>query len=438
MDTLYVKQALWQHKHWVAGACLVLLVGMLFRGGSAQQASSESRPPEKNTLAFVQMPDGLLERAVSAALGEESDHFNDTTFRDVTLGSPFDDDQRRTRALLVEPTLLTVPPHKMVSNAGRMEDTRVMVDEDSNRIVAIVAQYEGVRLQDVQADIIAKFGKTPQTVLEHKWRGMESLTVRYTFPQTIVRVIANMPDRGPTRVFIGVFDRPYVEKSLQAYGQSVAASCEWLKASREALAGGDFKKERAPELSGCEIREYSIDPVKFPHAEKPVFSFLFVDLEREKMVRAARDADKRFPGPESLSTAFDVAAVSSWPKTQRQQFVICPNASSRLRLPELKSLQACRYDATLQRSMVSDMLQEVASVVVQSYFEPQGDEITRITAGSRYWSPPDDTMPVERRIEQVMSCADGDRVEWTDRSGCEVRVTEKGAISLTHTKPRGL
>lgn len=395
-------------------------------------STASSAPPQ----SVIDNPDFLVQLAVKDALGTESEKFTETTFKGVTLGDPHTDEDRKSNAPPDAPHWLSVPPHQAVENNGRIESTRIFVESEGNRIVMVSTDYARTPFNDMLPDILQTFGKTPQEIVETKWMQgggpAKKLVLRYTFPKTLVRVIATgytapFP-HGATQVW--VYDRAFVEKSLLEYGRGIVEACKWLDGMRQLSEKGHIEVGDALPIEGCEIREWNNADGR---------TMLYVDTKRKQSMEAAfKSAQNGLPkglGQGGTLQPFDVALISS--NTRETLMVVCPDASTFMRPPELK-LVADHLDGTILSSPISDAVVTVTSGIVQVFFPPAGDHITTISrTNDTLWEPTLSEDEATRPI-QIRSRAGGDRLEWTDKDGWEVRVTNWGAVSLGRKKAGGL
>lgn len=442
---------------------LLRSVGTVIFGGSvaggAQQASTEGvsdrtrpkiptavpKPVDKisnkasTSLSDASQHDFAISNALAKAIRQESDHFTSDVFRGLKIGDRYADDPGKSNAAFESPFLLSVPPHRATEGPdGKPEETRAIVEKESGRIVGVSCLYEGSALADLIPDLIQQFGKTRQEVDVSRWQQSggpaQAETVKYTFPHAIVRVTGYAFSRPyPIRkTRITVVDRPFVEKWLAAHGQSVVQACLWLQRTRYISATGRIDQRNAVPLKGCEIRVFRSSDGE---------SLLYVDSKREAGVKQAMERIRKQAGAEhglGLGGAlqpFDVAYVNS--SERAKQLIVCPDASGAMRGPELKSFMEHLDGSIMTFPPLRDIVMTFTSSVVQEMLPPDGD-ISVVTQTSDWLREPDYDVAMDRRVLQITSRADGDRHEWTDREGWQVRVTERGAVSLMWKQGRGL
>lgn len=382
--------------------------------------------------------DFLVRTALVKALGEESQVFTSDTFKEIRLGDRHVDEPGKSNAPFDAPHWLSVSPHHVIETKGRLESTRVFVEKESNRVVMISVVYDPMSLEKLLPDVLETFGKTPQEILTHNWEqnrhAARSTTLRYTFPRTVVRIKA-IDYSGPipvSRTQIWVFDRAFIEKSLLAYGKSVIRACDWLRRMRDVAEEGRVEPRDAVPIKGCEIRDWDADDGQV---------LLYVDTSREGAVRSVRKAAKEERdfliglSRGGVLQPFDVALFAT--SSRGQQLVICPDASASMRVPELKSYHE-HLEGSILHSPITDIVATFTSSIVQELFPPEGENISIISQTNDTYRAPDEAEAIDRRKLQILSRASGDRDEWVDQNGWQVRVSERGAISLTRRKGGGL
>lgn len=390
-------------------------------------------------------PEVLVDLAIRRALGEESQKFEGKTFKGIELGDEHPEEAEG-NSFFEAPQWLSVAPHKPVEKNGRIESTRVFVEKESNRIVMISAEYDGTPIADIIPDLLEVFGRTPQESLKTEWierSGPAQETIlRYTFPKTVVRIVARDFTARRSLTQVWVFDRKFLEKSLLSYGKSVFRACKWLKGMRELADQDRIDARNALPIEGCEIRKWDDDKdlMDYRHFHgRNAQLLLYVDTKRKEYIdsvfKAAGDDFPQGLGRGGRLQPFDVAMVAS---TERAtQLIVCPDASTSMRPPELKSYVG-HLDGTILRSPISDVVNSVTSDFVQVFFPPVDGRISIVSrSDDTFWEPIVNENPYERSL-RIGSRAGGDRTEWTYLNGWEVRVTNWGAISLSKKKSRGL
>lgn len=388
-------------------------------------------------------PEVLVDLAIRRALGEESQMFAGKTFKGIKLGDE-NPEEAGGNSFFEAPHWLSVAPHKPVEKNGRIESTRVFVEKESNRIVMISAEYDRAPIADIIPDLLEAFGRTSQESLKNEWieRGgpAQETILRYTFPKTVVRIVARdftaPVRRSLTQVW--VFDREFLEKTLLSHGKSVFRACKWLRSMKELSDGDRIDTRNALPIEGCEIREWDGKELVDRYG-KNAQMLLYVDTKRKEYIdsvfKAAGDDFPKGLGRGGYLQPFDVAMFAS---TERAtQLIVCPDASTSMRPPELKSYVG-HLDGSLLRSPISDVANSVTSDVVEILFPAADGRISIISrSDDTFWEPIVNEDPFDRPL-RISSRANGDRKEWTYLNGWEVRVTNRGAISLSKKKSRGL
>jgi hypothetical protein len=391
------------------------------------------RPPE------VSQFDAAIRSAIAGSLGRESRHFEAKTFRGLQLGDQHEDEIGKCNAAFEAPHFLSVPPHKAIFGSdGKPEETRVIVEKANNRIVGVTCVYYDTSISELLPALLDIFGKTSQEIEVRQWQQgggpARADTIKYTFPHTIVRVSGFSYSRGsPSNLTrIAVFDRPFIEKCLLTHGESVIQSCLWLKQMRRLASAGQIDAKDSLPLKGCEIQAFRPEDGEI---------LLYVDTKREHDLKT-RVKSLENPREESgfgrggVLQPFDVALYAR--SSRGKQLIVCPDASGAMRVPELKMYSEHLDGSILTTPILRDLVLAFTSVIVQGVFPPEGDSIDVITQSSDTRWDPDFDVSVDTRVRQISSRANGDRHEWNDRDGWQVRVTERGAISLVWRQGRGL
>lgn len=406
-----------------------------FAGESDDAGSAPSvRPsPEQAQMSLS------IRRAIGFVLGEESTQFKSSTFRGLRLGDRHVDDPGKSNAPFESPHFLSVPPHKPVETPeGKTEDTRAMVERAGGRIVGISCLYEASSLSEMGPTLIETFGRTPQEIETQHWQHnggpAQADTIKYTFPHALVRVSGFEYSRPfpSVKTRITVFDRPFLEKCLMAHGQAVVQSCLWLQRMRRLVLEGQVDEKHAISLAGCDVRAVAADGYEV---------LLYVDSKRERAIKEAVENLRDTSTPSGLGLGgslqpFDVALYVN--SSNGTQLVVCPDASGSMRGPEVKLYSEHLNGSLLTSPMLRSLVQDFTSAIVQEMIPPVGENISQLVQTNDLFWEPDYDAPTGRRVQHVSSRADGNRHEWTDQEGWQVRVTERGAISLVRRQGRSL
>lgn len=358
--------------------------------------------------------------AINKALGPLDEGFRARSYRGITLGSDYSDLAPDTPEVLVDPDypfLLAVASNWEQGEDDRFTQRWAIVDAASNKVVGLkVSCLLGP--SDTLAGVQRDFGKTRQEIKQitldrGQYRNHWS-TLRYTFPSTIVCVefleTTGKFTNGATHIWI--FDRRYVEKSMRAYANALATCCLWMKKCRAASGKNGFAFGGIPPLAGIKL------DVDESHKWGRVF-----DTKQKELCERASDTKPNWNQP-----AWLIAAIGTF--TDGSVIVCDPGAPAQVRMGKLRGLMAEMGCYTLSETPACDLLQGVASVLMQEYFEPVGTQIRVIreeTPRMAYVDIDDDSAD---QVRSLFNHTLGIRYEWYDKEGWLIRVADTGVVSL--------
>jgi hypothetical protein len=381
--------------------------------------------------------DHQIDNAIKAALGEVSYAFSDCHFRGIRLCTPFKKIQKPNwpyPTSFNEPFLSKLPPPESEEDRKnpRRDNTQVAIDASTGRIVAVLASMSFTSIEDVQSELVAQFGKTPQTidqsVFDNSYEVCKTFVIKYTFPKTLVRVFAKTTFKSNSRypsssVAVWVVDRSYVEQSTAAFANSLITACQWMHKARDLFEPGlGIPAHIVPQLvdtqmikdekGGCAVW---IDPA----SEKEAGRIAAINEEEKR-------GFDRIPSVDRL-----VAGVGNY--DTETCIVVMPQSPSANGIPRLYTPRVNISPYTINVCM-PDMFREVASSIAQSQFPPRGETIAVIDPQKpnyqAHWSS---DQPISAQVRGAYQATLRKRYEWVDAEGWTVSVTSVG-IGLR--KPR--
>jgi hypothetical protein len=313
---------------------------------------------------------------------------------------------------------------------AREAEVSVLVASDTGTIVGVAASYPDP-LQEMVPDLVGVFGTTPQAPETFRvfYGGypVDVTRLKYTCPNTIVRIEEERVLQGSRGVSVLVLDKEYVLESLRCYANSVAVSCDWLKTAVEGIANPDKPLGEITPIADCKADAGGNSRV-----------ILWFDKEQQDGYRRGYKA-KEF-GPD-VPRAFDVAGAFLNDDTAAALIDPMVSASLGVRRLSSRSIDNAGLQSTIASTIVADMFWEVASILVQERFPPVGGKISVVrphpdspegfaaAMGQRSSSLAPDAPPAER-MQLFGKRVSGDRYEWMDNNGYRIRVGSNLAISI--------
>ena len=368
--------------------------------------------------------------AIKVALGDISSGFAGKSFSDIVLGSDYMalmGPGVQYDALPEAPYCLTSPPLATGNSTedGRRE-TRVVVDADTNRIVGVVRNYIYTHRGELEDQIKSTFGtplQSPSRQLELAGSSFRGIDVWcYTFPQVVVRVVSREQvdlRNGSERpsVTVWVFDRGCIEKDLRSFAIAVGATCSWIDQAKKVQRDSSFKPSRWPRLADTEFK-----------ADDSSVSAIYTDrMLSQQLAKALKEGADRVPmwvPPDDLIAA---AAAGN----DLVAFAAQPSQSASVQMTDFLVTGPPPGPCRLHSTPFKDLLQEVASVVCQSYFSPSGKSVTTIVEKEPFMARRTIDSPVPSKCRGLFYSTKGTRCEWVDSEGSIVRVSDSGRISVS-------
>jgi hypothetical protein len=369
-----------------------------------------------------------IDRASAAALGEESRAFLERSFRGIKLGEKY---KAAPEGQKSDPWLLPIADPK-AEDAGREATVRVLVENESQRVVGIFAVYRRQPLIGMAEDLRRTFGQTTQelAVRHLKMMGLdlEEATIKYTFPQVIVRVSGH---KFETRII--VLDRDYVERSLRPFANAVLSACRWAKQNVD--YGREFSGEPLPKIGLADLkREFYGDGHNV---------LLWDAKSHDVALKLQAKQSERLPG-------WDVAVA--WSNEKSRGGVVNLGLSRSIGSPLLTTTDEGYVVPQLACvGVCTDLFHDVANFLVQQEFPPSGDKIRVLNPNgvlNPWWVFGTDHDPAEdkgdaflgRRAENVAWGGGSDMraYRWMDEEGCEITISEGYVLGVTRSAPSGL
>lgn len=362
----------------------------------------------------------IISNAIAKALGPVSTGFRGSEFHGIRLRSDYSSHAPsgdRVLALADMPFLLAVSQKQQREEDGPMSRMGALVDVESQKIVGLVVAYFA-GAEHTQPIVLDAFGKTPQQINEwtrdHGSHMQRITTLRYTFPSTIVRVVfsqnAGKFQNGAT--YIWVLDRKHVEASVRAYASALVKCCVWMKMARRRVGQDGFSFGAIPSLAGMRLE---VD-------DKQLFARVR-DPQQEMLCERANAASEDGNPP-----AFLVAGIGSF--TDIDAIVCDPTAPLAVPLGKYCRLTPQLGCSTLSATPANDILQSVASAIVQSYFPPEETTISVIDEEPPYTAVVGIGDAIADQVKGLLHVTLGFRHEWYDTEGWLVRVERSGMISM--------
>jgi hypothetical protein len=380
-----------------------------------------------------------IDQAIEHGLGEVSYAFTDRKFRDVQLCLPFQsmpDRQWKYPHFMGYGFLYQVPPPASENDRRnpRLAGTGVGVDESTGRIVVVMASMQATDLADIRDEVLETFGRTPQDIQQLSFIGgsrvRKTTVVKYTFPETLVRVVSttDIPLRGgypSTDTEIWVLDRSYVEQHIRAFANAFISSCRWMqqvRRSHDSRTG--IALSLVPPLVDTkaltdDTRQSAIfiDPVLEKEANR-------IEALYAKARKAGNDIS--FPNVNRV-----VAGITSY-EGGGGVIVALPAASATNGMERLWMRDENLSSYGIQHCCIQDIYLQVASVLAQAQFPPRGDSISVIDPQeTNYAAGWVSTQPIAKQVWGAYQSTVVRRHEWVDTEGWVVRVTPEGSISLS-------
>ena len=399
------------------------------------------------SVGGLPIADALVRSAVIGAVGEKGTGTEPLELGGVRLGTPFrdlrtDDGQPN---VFFEEVYHTFVVTKPAANAQADEaPTMIKVDALTGNVVCIHRQMLNTSFSEVMQSIVERFGKTPQEIVEVTFAdglfSSKRTIIRYAYPRAIARIqefisVNRRSGHESSEVVVSLLSRPWVEESLNAYGNSVLTACQWAIQAQDAFDGKAFPVNDIPVLPGTERRA----------AAEGTHAF-FVDAARQQWAQRAKNfrKDGFLKRAYRLMPSPIVAAVGTVPTEDGKAvafIAIRPLLSTSAGLRPIMTVD--RYSGTndISETPANDMLKEVANPLVQKCFPPTTDKISVI----KVQRPPDVTLGQMlnneggvREINAMYRQSEGSRYEWQCRDGWTVRVCFDGHVYLLKTPQKAI
>jgi len=434
----------WRNRYYVSAAVLLAIVTVAvtvagFGGRGSPFGQSRPMASRGGSAGRSAKPMDEVVSAMDAALGEASVEFEANEFADITLGSRLTSvcpDGINSDSIRGASYEFVVPEKKSHSPERRVT---VSADAETQRIVGICAWYPRSGVWQLKEDLIRTFGSPVQdAVVLPSARPFPDLQfLRYTFPETVVRVV----DHGPTRAAVYVADRHYVEHVLEQYALAVHDLCEWMVQVRHGLRPDGLKTAQVLPLAGTDwIGRKGQDYQGY---------VVFVDRARQKWIAKGQTAKQgKNPagiqkGPDGRIPSCVVAMISVNAENGKAVIAVDPFAGSRSGIPRLLTTNEWDSDNYVGHLALEDLFYNAASVVVQRHFPPSGDSISvlkepslmgQIRVGAAVVSKVmDDGVLRDTGADWLIKAGSiGNRYEWIDTDGWKVLIPKKkrpGCIS---------
>ena len=400
------------------------------------------------SVGGLPIADALVKSAVIGAVGEKGTGTEPLELGGVRLGTPFRD--LRTDDFIpdvfFEEVYNTFMVKKPAANAQADEaPTLIQVDALMGNVVCIHRVLRETPLSEVMQSIVERFGKTPQEIVEETSAdglfSSKRTLIRYTYPRSIARVQEHISvnlrsGRKSSEVLVALLSRPWVEESLNAYGNSVLTACEWATKAMAELDGKAFRVNDIPVLPGTERRA----------AAEGTHAF-FIDAARQQWAQRTKNfrEDRFLKRAYRLMPSQIVAAVGTVPAEDGKAvafIAIRPLLSTSAGLRPILTIELYSGANNISAEMpANDMLKEVANPLVQKCFPPATDKISVI----KVQRPPDVTFGQMlnneggvREINAMYRQSEGSRYEWQCRDGWTVRVCFDGHVYLLKTPQKAI
>ncbi len=383
---------------------------------ASRNVSAESSPWKIESETGLNNYDRVIDNAIATCLGDVSQAFTERSFRGVKLGEKYVPVES---AVDAGPWLLP-SDEKLQINEVHKADVRVIVDADSKRVVGIFARYKQP-LGGMIDEIRSMFGRTSQEIdsREVLGFGFDANLIKYTFPDTIVRVYGH---RFETRII--VLDRDYVEASLRPFANAVLSACQWLK---QVLRYG---------------REDAAEPVQnLPFAglqcvrNSDEWLLLLYDKDSQKIARQQAEGDSR-------KCRWDVAAA--WIRGNTRAGVVTLLTCPSIGVPTLLLSEKHYVDRNLATAgLILDLFHDVGNALVQTEFPPAGESIT-VRNPRCSWDgdcsafPSPQLQENDKDIFERANCLDQEGMpihlrrayEWKDGDGWLITLTEELSLRV--------
>jgi hypothetical protein len=384
-----------------------------------------------------------IDRAIAEALGKVSSTFRGREFRGVSLCIPF---QKMKVSDWNYPTYMSYPFLLQLPNPKdeekRMDpwesDTRLAIDSATGRVVSVMVIMRSTSIGVIQDKLIEMFGRTPQDIEQGIFHGGDYIkkwsVVKYTFPETLVRVVAgtNVPLRNgysEDNIEIWVLDRSFVERNVRAYANAFISACRWMDQARSLYdASRGVSVSLMPKLVDTttlvdEAKQFAVcvDPALEKEADR-----IAAINEKSKLAQELVPSVDRLVG--GVGNYEDGSCVI----VARPQ-VPLTNGTDRLWTPEV-AISPYGIDDCC----VFDVYWHVASALAQAQFPPRGESISVIdpqkTNYSAQWTS---SQPIANQVTGAYQATKCKRHEWVDRNGWVVSVAADGSISLLKPSAEG-
>ena len=379
----------------------------------------------------------VINEAIATALGAESFDFTESAFRGIPLRTRFKDIERRDwkyPTLIEHPYLGQMPPPQAENERRnpRLSETRVGIDNATGRIVVVMARMKNTEIRDIQEDLIAQFGRTPQDIEQTAYNYGDSVlknsVIKYTFPESLVRITTstNIPLRSgypSTTTAVWVLDRSYVEKNARAFANACVSACVWMQEVRDLYDG-----ERG---IVTEIMPPLVDTKVITDGPNPFAIFVDPALERESDRVADLNKKAVMLGDRVPSVNRLVAGVGSF-KNGECVIVARPAIPSTNGMDRLLTPRTTLSPYTIQSCAISDIYWHIASAIAQKHFPPSTTKISVIDPQEKnYAARWEKSQPIANQVTGLYQSTVTRRHEWVDEDGWVVKVNSWGSISLS-------